>query len=119
IISGSAGIGLFLLYAADALDLPDARTLATRAGRRLLERGRDEAGGRKWPMDGTAAQLLPNFSHGTAGVAYFLATLYQATKDRAFLDAALAGASYLKAIAKTEVDVCLIFHHEPDAAGRS
>ena len=70
-------------------------------------------------MDGTAAQLLPNFSHGTAGVAYFLATLYQATKDRAFLDAALAGASYLKAIAKTDGDVCLIFHHEPDAAGRS
>jgi lantibiotic modifying enzyme len=123
VISGSAGIGLFLLYAADALDRPDARTLATRAGRRLLERGRDEAGGRKWPMDGTSAQLLPNFSHGTAGVAYFLATLYQATKDRAFLDAALAGASYLKAIAKTDGpadgDVCLIFHHEPDAAGRS
>ncbi len=97
IISGSAGIGLFLLYAAEALDSPEARTLAARAGRRLLERGRDESGGRKWPMDGTSAQLLPNFSHGTAGVAYFLATLYQATKDRAFLDGALAGAAYLKA----------------------
>ena len=28
IISGSAGIGLFLLHAADALDLPEARALA-------------------------------------------------------------------------------------------
>ena len=118
IISGSAGIGLFLLYAAEALDSPEARTLAARAGRRLLERGRDESGGRKWPMDGTSAQLLPNFSHGTAGVAYFLATLYQATKDRAFLDGALAGAAYLKAIANTDGDVCLIYHHEPDEAGR-
>ena len=118
IISGSAGIGLFLLYAADALDAPEARTLAARAGRRLLERGRGDSGGRKWPMDGTSAQLLPNFSHGTAGVAYFLATLYQATKDRAFLDGALAGAAYLKAIANTDGDVCLIFHHEPDDAGR-
>jgi lantibiotic modifying enzyme len=118
VISGAAGIGLFLLLAADALDLPEARALATKAGRRLLERGRDEAGGRKWPMDGSSAQLLPNFSHGTAGVAYFLATLYQATKDRAFLDAALAGAAYLKAIARTDGDACLIFHHEPDAAGR-
>jgi lantibiotic modifying enzyme len=118
VISGSAGIGLFLLYAAEALDQPAARTLATRAGRRLLERGRDDAGGRKWPMDGTSAQLLPNFSHGTAGVAYFLATLYQAAKDRAFLDAALAGAAYLKAIAQTDGDACLIFHHEPDDAGR-
>ena len=118
IISGLAGIGLFLLYAAEALDSPEARTLAARAGRRLLERGRDESGGRKWPMDGTSAQLLPNFSHGTAGVAYFLATLYQATKDRAFLDGALAGAAYLKAIANTDGDVCLIYHHEPDEAGR-
>jgi lantibiotic modifying enzyme len=122
VISGSAGIGLFLLEAADTLDLPEARTLATKAGRRLLERGRDDAGGRKWPMDGTSAQLLPNFSHGTAGVAYFLATLHQATKDRAFLDAALAGAAYLKAIAQThgqaDGDICLIFHHEPEDAGR-
>jgi lantibiotic modifying enzyme len=119
IISGSAGIGLFLLYAAEALDLPDARPLAASAGRRLLERGRAEAGGRKWPMDGTSTQLLPNFSHGTAGVAYFLATLFQATQDRAFLDAALAGAAYLKAIAHTDGDMCLVFHHEPDEAGRA
>ena len=53
VISGSAGIGLFLLYAAETLDAPEACTLAARAGRRLLERSRDEAGGRKWPMDGT------------------------------------------------------------------
>ena len=119
VISGSAGIGLFLLYAADALEMPEARALAARAGRRLLERGRADAGGTKWPMDGTSAQLLPNFSHGTAGVAYFMATLHQATKERAFLDAALAGASYLKAIARTDGDACLIFHHEPDDAGRS
>ena len=118
IIGGSAGIGLFLLYAAEALGRPDARALAVRAGRRLLERGRDEAGGRKWPMDGTSRQFLPNFSHGTAGVAYFLATLYQATKERAFLDGALAGAAYLQSIAETGGDVCLIFHHEPDDAGR-
>jgi len=119
IVSGSAGIGLFLLHAADALDLPDARALAGRAGRRLLERGRDEVGGRSWPMDDTSTQRFPNFAHGTAGVAYFLATLYQATQDRAFLDAALAGASYLQAIATTDGDSCLIFHHEPDPAGRS
>ena len=50
---------------------------------------------------------MPNFSHGTAGIAYFLATLYEETKDRAFLDAALAGARYLQAIAKTDGDRCL------------
>jgi lantibiotic modifying enzyme len=119
IIDGSAGVGLFLLYAARELDLPEARTLAARAGRRLLELGTPEAGGRKWAMTPGEPLHLPNFSHGTAGIAYFLATLYEATQDRAFLDGALAGAAYLEAVAKTEGDVCLVFHHEPDAAGRS
>jgi lantibiotic modifying enzyme len=57
---------------------------------------------------------MPNFSHGTAGVAYFLASLYAETKKKEFLDAALAGASYLKSIANTSGDGCLIFHNEPD-----
>jgi lantibiotic modifying enzyme len=69
-------------------------------------------------MDGTSTQLLPNFSHGTAGVAYFLATLFQATGERAFLDGSLAGAAYLHAIARTDGDGCLIFHHEPGDDGR-
>jgi lantibiotic modifying enzyme len=119
VVSGAAGIGLFLLYAADALELPEARALAARAGRRLLERGRDGTDGRAWPMDGTSVQRFPNFSHGTAGVAYFLATLFQATKEPAFLEGALAGAAYLQAIADTDGDICRIRHHEPAEAGRS
>jgi lantibiotic modifying enzyme len=83
-----------------------------------MARAIPDTGGRKWPMDRATAQRLPNFSHGTAGVAYFLATLYQATQERAFLDVALAGAAYLQAVANTEGDVCLIFHHEPDEEGR-
>jgi lantibiotic modifying enzyme len=118
VIAGSAGIGLFLLDAARTLDVPAARELAARAGRRLLERGTPEAGGTSWPMDGRSTQRYPNFSHGTAGVAYFLATLYRETGDRAFLEAALAGARHLQGIARTEGDACLVFHHEPDAEGR-
>jgi lantibiotic modifying enzyme len=56
---------------------------------------------------------MPNFSHGTAGVAYFLATLYQETRQKKFLDAALAGTRYLLSIAKTDGGVCLIFFNEP------
>ncbi len=68
-------------------------------------------------MDPSFPRLMPNFSHGTAGIAYFLAALYQETKNRAFLDAALAGAKYLLSIAKTEGESCLIFHDEPDNKG--
>ena len=114
IIAGSAGIGLFLLYAARELNEPSLRRLAIQCGDRLIELAKPENNGLKWAMNPTFARLMPNFSHGTAGIAYFLATLYQETRDRRFLDAALAGARYLQAVAKTEGDVCLIFHNEPD-----
>jgi lantibiotic modifying enzyme len=114
IIAGNAGIGLLLLYASRELKQPEFRDLAIQAGHRLIELGLPEAGGLKWNMNPSFARLMPNFSHGTAGIAYFLATLYQETRKREFLDAALSGAKYLRAIAKTENDACLIFHNEPD-----
>lgn len=114
IISGSAGIGLFLLYADDTLHAPGARELAVKTGDRLIEFGEPARGGAKWPMDPSNPRQMPNFSHGTAGIAYFLATLYKVTHERRFLDAALAGARYLQAIAKTDGDICLVQHDQPD-----
>jgi lantibiotic modifying enzyme len=65
-------------------------------------------------MDPDFPRLMPNFSHGTAGIAYFLTALYKETGTREFLAAALAGAKYLLSVAKPESDNCLIFHNEPD-----
>lgn len=114
IIAGGAGTGLFLLYAARELGDPSLKNLAARAGIRLIALGKPEAGGLKWAMNATFPRLMPNFSHGTAGIAYFFATLYRETKNKEFLNAALAGAKYLQAVARTEGDVCLIFHNEPE-----
>jgi lantibiotic modifying enzyme len=114
IISGASGTGLFLLYASSELSDKTLLELASKAGDRLVELGKPEGGGLKWAMEEKFPRLMPNFSHGTAGVAYFLATLYEKTKKTAYLDAALAGAKYLLAIAKTDGDACLIFHNEPD-----
>ena len=119
VIGGTAGTGLFLLHAARTLPSSDALQLAGRAGRHLLQLGTPEQGGTKWAMSPEFPRLMPNFSHGTAGIAYFLADLYQATKNPAFLDGGFAGARYLKAVAKTEGDVCLIFHHEPEEDGKN
>lgn len=118
IISGSAGTGLFLLYAAKALRSEAALALARRAGTRLVELGKPQAGGTMWELSPGYARNYPNFSHGTAGVGYFLATLAKDTGDRTFFDAALGGARYLKSIAATEGDVCLVFHHEPGDDGK-
>jgi lantibiotic modifying enzyme len=114
IIGGGAGTGLFLLYAAKELDEPAYRDLADKAGRRLIELARPENGGEKWAMSPKFPRLMPNFSHGTAGIAYFLATLSAESGDKAFLDHAIAGGKYLQSVAKTTGDMCLIFHNEPD-----
>ena len=114
IISGNSGTGLFLLYAARELNDAAARNLAVQAGQRLIEIGKPDGPGMKWAMDPKFPRLMPNFSHGTAGIAYFLATLYAETRKKEFLDAALSGARYLLSVANTEGNVCLIFHNEPD-----
>ena len=111
IIGGSSGTGLFLLWAARELNAPGARDLAIADGKRLIELGQDQGNGkRKWMMDSKFPREMPNFSHGTAGVAYFLATLYQETHDKQFLDAALGGAYYLISIAEVDRDACIIYH---------
>ena len=95
IISGTAGTGLTLLQLDRTLGHRGALEAAEGAGRRLLERAIETDTGLRWDMWPGYAREMPNFSHGTAGIAYFLATLHRATGERAFLDAALAGARYL------------------------
>jgi lantibiotic modifying enzyme len=114
VIGGTAGTGLFLIYAYHETKDRAWLDLAARAGARLIELGRPENGGLKWAMDPEFARLMPNFSHGTAGIAYFLARLHKETGRREFLDAALAGAKYLVSVADTEGGICRVFHHEPD-----
>ena len=115
IIGGSAGIGLTLLYVHEQTGAPEGLAMATEAGRALIERGRKAEGGLKWPMSEAYPRLRPNFSHGTAGVAYFLARLFEVTGDERFLAPAESGARYLEAgSARAGEGGCLLFHHEPE-----
>jgi lantibiotic modifying enzyme len=114
VISGSAGTGLSLMYAAEALDFPPALEVAMAAGTHLVSVGREAEGGLKWPISESNPRLMPNFSHGTAGVAYFLARLAEVTGESEYLEAAVRGGTYLQAVARCQEDGCLIFHHEPE-----
>ncbi|MEP6691786.1 MAG: lanthionine synthetase LanC family protein [Gemmatimonadaceae bacterium] len=114
IISGAAGTGLALLWWAGRANDPAARALAAKSGRRLLDLSTPAPGGLMWRVDPVFARVMPNFSHGTAGIAYFLASLHQHTGDRALLDAAMAGATHLQTIAKKDDDTCTIYHHDGD-----
>lgn len=114
IISGSAGTGLYLLWAQRELRDPSSLDLAVRAGLALVAAGEPVGDGLRWKVSATIPRNYPNFSHGTGGVAYFLATLHQATGERAFLHAALAGARYLDSISTaTAHGGRMVFHSEP------
>ena len=113
---GAAGIGLLFLYAAENDLHPDALAWATDTGDRLLELSTPVEGGLEWEMvtDNPIDFKAPGFSHGTAGIAYFLARLYEETNAQRFLDAALAGAGRLQAIATVDEEkgTRLVYHHE-------
>jgi len=121
VISGSAGVGLFLLWAAEEMEDGESLELAVAAGDWLIAQSqRVELGpqsfGRNWPMVPGGERCMPNFSHGTAGVAFFLARLAQELGDREdaarFLAAAIDGAHYLQSIAVGE-EGALVPHHAP------
>ncbi len=115
IIYGAAGIGEFLFYADEKMGAKNAMPLARKIADRLLESSvPDSSGGVKWPMNPdeiAKPRFMPNFSHGTAGVCYFLASMYEKTKEKKYLDAVMAG---MKTLERCTSKDGLIFHHEPD-----
>lgn len=124
--AASAGLGdgsiiLYLLWAAEAFHDPSFRALAASAGQRILKVAEPESdGGLKWagfPVEALglpAETYMPNFEFGTAGVAYVLARLYEATGEERFLAAAQAGASHVRALATLRDDAALLFYRAPD-----
>ncbi len=113
VISGAAGTGFFLLYMADAFERPDDLALAARAGRQLIAVADETEHGLDWAISPDFPRRMPNFSHGTAGVAAFLAALHVRTGDAAFLAAAKKGASHLRAIADPDAEGFRVHHHTP------
>ena len=116
VVSGNAGILLTLLGLRELLG-DQAMDLARRAGDGLVAAAvMDAAGHRMWYYDRgmtprSGARELPNFSHGTAGVAYALATLYKEGGDRRHLDAALDGTEHLRALMVPSGEGAVIRHN--------
>jgi lantibiotic modifying enzyme len=118
VVSGLAGLGLAFLEAPLLRDRKLAIASAAGLGDLLLERARPEGEGLRWALEENLARNMPNFSHGTAGVAFFLSKLYTRTKHKPYLEAALKGAGYLLGVADKQEDGCLIFHADPDGLSR-
>ena len=115
IIGGSAGIGLTLLVLGRQLHRTELISLAVQAGTDLLARSASIPQGRYWLRKIAEEKQYPNFSHGTAGIAYFLLKLYEESGEKRFLDAAIDGANYLNSIASLSPGTrCLLPHEVPE-----
>jgi lantibiotic modifying enzyme len=115
IVSGAAGVGLFLLRAAEELREPRYLVGARAAGDWLLAEATREKTGLRWRLSRDFARVYPNFSHGTSGIAYFLAVLHERTNDERYRRAALDGAAWLKAVCTGGEDGAAWYRHDPDA----
>jgi lantibiotic modifying enzyme len=114
ILTGNAGIGLAMLYAAREFRDPDFSRAARGAGSALVEAAEKMIVGVRWHRSTDRKWDLPNFSHGTAGIAYFIATLGTETNDRELLAIAENGAAYLENIAGKNNGLFLIPYGVPN-----
>ncbi len=85
ILFGDAGAGLLLLYAHENLGEDRFLNHAQSVGNLLLSRAIESEAGLNWTRKQGDEYYLPNFSHGTAGIGYFLAKLFEASGDSVFL----------------------------------
>lgn len=115
LLYGDAGTALFLAYAASAYGNADMRDQSLAGAHALVARAEREQDGLWWYFRRDRPFNLPNFSHGTAGVAYTLATIGSMTNDNALKRAAAGGFRYLQSIAELDNEMFRIPYGWPEA----
>lgn len=118
VLGGLSGTGLYLLYMAKEFNSLEALNMAKRAGKTLIDRAKKETNGLSWRRGQNGKYILPNFSHGPAGIGYFMASLYETTGDIDFLNTAYQVVEYLDSVANTEEGVYLIPYGFPNPGWR-
>jgi len=113
VAEGAAGIGLYYLYAARHGIHANAGDWVVAIANRLLDVAEPADGGLRWQlMDDIPWPFdAPNFAHGTAGVAFFLASAFETSGDARYLDAAIAGARHVQAMADRVGDDAWLVPH--------
>lgn len=93
VVGGSAGAVLGLLALYDATGEAAMLDSALTAGDHLLSNRLDRGGGATWKPD-FADRPLFGFGHGTAGIAYALDALAEASGERRFRETAMAAVEF-------------------------
>lgn len=103
IVAGNAGIGLFLLYAyRETKNFTYLELAANTCNWLITNAQRVNTEQWKWRMWPGADKTMPNFAHGTAGVAYFAAEVFAILEEGRYLRTAMNGARYLQTLKNAE-----------------
>ena len=109
LVGGTAGIVLAAVW----LGGEDARRIATTGGEALLKVADTTEAGLDWPMLRGWHSRMPNYSHGTAGVATALAVAGSELGRPDFVDAAVRGARHVLAVGSMDGDGFVVPHTIP------
>jgi lantibiotic modifying enzyme len=111
IVYGTAGIGPTLIRLAKESGKEELLKLAAAGGDHLLSQQMTNGSYRTLSVGHSTN--YPNFSHGTAGIGYFLAELHAATDEERYCVSALAAGHYLQSIiSAASSSQGLIFHND-------
>lgn len=102
LIYGDAGTTLFLSWYAERTGDQRVLNMAVRGAQFVLGQANEMPNGKFWYFRRSKLFNLPNFSHGTAGVSYVLATVGAQSNDDSLRSGAKAGFDYIKSIAEIE-----------------
>ncbi|UCE17853.1 MAG: putative Ig domain-containing protein [Gemmatimonadota bacterium] len=105
IIGGVAGVGLFLLRMYELDGNQKYLEYARYGGNWLVSQAIPDGNGYKWKMSTGSHKIFTGFSHGAAGIGYFLAELFRVSGDDIYLE-------YAKGAAQWLMDVAIETEHE-------
>jgi lantibiotic modifying enzyme len=114
IVYGASGIGLYFLRMYDLTNNQEYLDYACYAGNWLVGQATPAGSGYKWEFSNYVPYIYTGFSHGAAGIGYFLAELYEHTNESLFLDYAEGAGQWLIDIAVLENGGCKWWSKEGD-----
>ena len=114
IIYGASGIGLFLLRMYETTGNQEYLDYAEYAGNWLVGEAIAAGSGYKWAVSNNCPYIYTGFSHGAAGIGYYLSELYEHTFDMQYLEYAEGAGQFLIDNAVEENDGCKWWAKEGD-----
>jgi rhamnogalacturonyl hydrolase YesR len=119
IVYGASGIGLYFLRMYNLTNNQEYLDYACYAGNWLVNQATPAGSGYKWEFSNYVPYIYTGFSHGTAGIGYFLAELYEHTNESLFLDYSEGAGQWLIDIAVPENGGCKWWSKEGDTPNYS